>query len=1141
MAKLTLKSERQIQTDILTKIIAELGLNDVNTGSVLDIITQAIAQEDFAQYVAMAQIARLVNLDAITGQDLDNKAFEYGLTRRLALKASGKINILRPASFEKVSTTFFAGSPAPIVGDTQIDVNDASNALIGTSGTLILGRGTENEEEVTYAAAPIDNTNYWRFVISALTKNHAVEETIILKQGSDETILAGTSVRVPSTGTSAEILFKLDDDTVLLAGEDQVTGVNITAIVAGETGNIPVKAIEGEEAFPTPPFSGARAENLSKFTTGRNRQTDDELRNAIRDHVQSLSRAVKQAILNAIVGLVDSDTAKRVVSANVVLPQDTAEPVKVYMDDGTGFEPSFDYRGFEPVVDEATGGETRLQLDIKPLVKAQIENNIEEPYDMSGGTKTLIYNVGSESETVTFAPSDFQFPDTGTAEEIVAAINDKATLIEARTSQSGKQVVITAKRDTNEDIQVTGGTSNSILGFPTDLKSTLFLYIDDELKSKDGETAILDSQNQSPFNLNAIGAAPWYLNVVIDGKTANPQVVTFQAADFDDASAATVQEIVDVINAQLAGAIAIGVSNNTKVRLISNTELSTASKLNVTGGSINDATNGLNFSTVEKVGKNGDYTLNRELGTIELNTPLLANQTVSTASIFTRARLRASLSELYAPANGETLVISVDGGGDQVVTFDATFASGKSAQDTADFINDQLLGATAIVRQVGGQNFLEINTNTYDEATGSLEIKGSSTANSSFGFDLDTIVTNQRPHKASQLSGNQGPFEFAEADSLVVILDNDIVNNTFAIIMDYDGDVTLGTSTTIWRASAFSNIFQNDDELVDFYAAFLTGLNTTSGTVLNVTDQTGNTWRYEFDSLPANLADYAVGDLVKITGLSQSSNNGFFVITAVNTAGNGYIEVTNSSGIAESGQAGTALLSQKRQITDYVTSTGQITVGSGFVNIPVIGDEFIVIPSTIKNLEQFINNTKITSFSLKGIVEGADNNTRLQLSSKSEGSDGYIQVSGGKANNKLAFDTSVFRGLQAYNYYTGLLALVHKTIYGDDQDLVSFPGVGAAGIQFQVLAPTVKELSVNIDVTLEEGISLASLENSIKSAITGYINNLGVGEDVIIEKIRAAVIAIRGIRDVVLNLPLTNTAIADNELARTRDSLIIIG
>lgn len=1138
---LRLKSERQIQADMLATLISELGLNDINAGSVLDVLTQAVAQEDFAQYVQLAQVARMTNLDSLTGTDLDNKAFEFGLEREQAKKASGTIQILREASFVKVSTTFFAGSPAPLAGDTHIDVNDASSALYGTSGTLILGRGTPNEEEVTYSTAPVNNTNFYRITVSALAKDHAIEETVILKQGSDETILAGTEVVVPSTGTNEEIKFTITNDVTLLAGEDKVTGVPVLAVEPGTKGNIPIKAIEGTEAFPTEPFAGARAENTVKFTTGKDRETDDELRDSIRDHIQSLSKGVKVAILNAVVGLVDPDTAKRVVSANVVLPVSTSDPVKVYIDDGTGFEPSFESQGFESVLAKSTGGEERLQLDIFPLVKAQVETNLAEPYDMTGSPKTLTYNVGTQSETIQFSSGEFDFPESATAEEIVTIINNKATLIEARTSQSGARVTIMGKTDTNEDIQVTGGTANSILGFPTDKKSTLFLYIDDELKSKDGETAFIDSQNQAPFNLAAIGAFPQTLTVVVDKKTANSQTVTFQSADFSDTTAATVAEIVAVINAQLAGATAEAADNNTRVRIVSNTELSEASAIHITGGTANDATNGLNFSTTQVTGINGDYTLNRELGLLELNSPLTANSSVTAGSRFTRAKLRASLSELYSPGNGETLVIAVDGGSDQTITFDSTFAAGKSAEDTADFINAQLKGATAIVRTVGGLNYVEINTDTYDQAIGSIQIKSSSTANASFGFTLDTVKTNQKPHKAYRVSGNQGPFEFAEGNVLVVVLNDDSVNSTYSIVFDYDAVVTSGTSTTVFAASGLTNIFGSDDVLNDFYVAFVSGPNTTTGVATTVTNQGGNTWRYDFSALPANMANFAIGDIARISGMNESSNNGNFLITGISSAGNGYIEVTNASGIAESGATGDITIGQRRQITDYVASTGQITVGSAFSNTPANTNSMILLPSTIDNVVNFMNNTKVTSISTKADISGVDQNRKLQIASKKDGSEGYVQITGGSANSLFDFSTDVIRGLQGYNYYTGLLKLVQKTVYGDDTDLVSFPGVSAAGITVQILAPTVREVSFNLDIELKEGISIGAVENEVKSAITGYINNLGVGEDVIIEQVRARVIRIDGITDVTLNTPTANIAISDGELARTRDSLILLG
>ncbi len=1134
---LILKSERQIQAEILSRLISQLGLTDINPGSVNDVLTQAIAQQDFALYYQIAQVSRLVDIDSLTGDDLDNKAFEYGLTRRQPEKTKGTITIFRPDGFVKVSTTFYAGSAAPIADDTEIDVNDASNALISTSGTLILGRDTNNEEEVTYSAAPIDNTTFWRFTLdNPLTKDHSIEETVILKQGNDEIILAGTVVVVPATGVSNEIRFETDNDVVLQSGEDRIEDVEITAVEAGSTSNISVGAIDGESAFPSAPFAGARAKNEIKFTTGQDLEEDDALRDRIKNYIQGITRAVKQAILNAIVGLVDPETAKRVVSASIVLPVDVAGDVKIYIDDGTGFEPSFESRGFETILAQSTGGEQRLQIDKFPVVKAQVESNSSEPYNMSSGALTLDYQVGNISETVTFNPADFRFPEIATAEEIVSIINDRSTLLEARTSQIGKYVLLTAKVDVNERVQITGGTANSILNLPIDEKSTLNLYIDDVEMSKDGETAILDSENESPYNLLAIGAYPHELNLIVDGKSANPQVVAIDTTDVVNPAAVTVQEIVAVLNRDLVGVVASGIDNNTKVRIESLTKLSSSSKLEVTGGSLNNSINGLDFSTDEVVGVNGDYKFNRELGIVELATPLIANKTVTANSQFTRGKQLAANSELYNPANGETLVIRVDGA-DQTITFDGTFGAGKTAQETADFINLTLSGATASVRIIGGLNYLQIATNTY-QTSGSLMIRSTSTANSSFSFPEDVTSQSTSPSKAYLLSGSSGPYQFAENDSLVVVMNNDIVNSTYSVLLNYADVVSTAGSTTAFRALGLTSIFPNSGQLITYYIAFKNGANTDSSNIESVTLQGGGIARYTFNPAPVTLATYAAGDLFKVEDLLDSENNGYFVISAV---GADYVDVSNADAIATAAETGTGTVSQRRQISAYNNLNGLITVSSGFSNAPQIGDDLIVIPSTVDDVVDYMNNTKITSLSLKAVIEPADNKTKIQISSKLEGSDGYVQVTGGAANSKLNFSTALYRGLAAYSYWTGLLALVHKTIYGDDSDLASYPGYGAAGITFRVLAPTVKQVEIELDVTLAEGVTISSLENDIKSAVTGYINTLGVGQDVIIERIRAAVIAISGITDVVINSPTANIAIADNEVSRVSDPDVLIG
>jgi uncharacterized phage protein gp47/JayE len=1136
MANLTLLSERQIQAQILARLIAQLGINDVNPGSVIDVLTQAVAQQDFSLYYQIAQVTRLVDLDALSGTDLDNKAFEYGLERVTATKTKGQVDILRPIGFVKVSTTFYAGSPAAIAGNTTIDVNDASNVLIGSSGTLIIGRGTNNEEEINYSVAPVNNTVFWRYTLaSPLVNNHAVEETVILKQDIDRVIVAGTVVVVPATGVTAQLTFTTDSDNTLLAGEEEVDGVEVTASVPGTASNISVGAISGAAAFTSPPFAGAQAFNPQKFTTGLDLESDDSLRDRIKNYIQGISRGVKQAILNAIVGLVDPGSAKRVVSASIIDPVATTDAVKIYIDDGTGFEPSFDSVGFE-TIRTTTGGEQRFQVAQFPVVKAQLQANSFEPYDMSSGPLTLQYQVANVSETITFQTSDFLTPNIARAQEIVARINALSTLLEARTADGGTSIIINAKADTNENLQITGGTANAIINFPTDRKDTISLYVDDVKLSKDGLTALVDSQNHAPFNLAAIGAYPHTLSMIVDGKTANPQTCSIGTSDVSDQTSVTAQEICNVINRDIAGVLATTIDSGANVRIQSLTLLSASSKIQITGGDLNDATHGLNMTTAQQVGADGDYTFNRELGIIETMSPLAANKVVTLGSIFTRAKLRAAVPELYSPSTGQTLVISVDGGADQTITFDNTFAGGGTAQQLADFINLQLRGGTALVRTVAGVNYLEINTNTY--SGGTIKIESSSTANGSFSFTLSSTATSTAPNKAFLVSANAGPYNFAQGDSLVVVVDNDIVNNTFSILMNYAAAVTVGSTTSVFRSSTLSQIFPVASELVNYYVAFTSGANTTAGVVDQVNVLGGGTVKYHFSTIPPGFGSYAVGDLFSVSGLNESENNGNFGITAI---GSDYVEVINANGVNGTSETGACVLSLRRRVSAYSAGTGQITVATPFLAVPAAMDNFIVIPSTVDNLVSYINNTKITSFTLKGTVEGVNNDQYLQLSSDSEGSDGYIQITGGAANIQLGFVTTVFRGLQAYSYWTGLLKLVHQTIYGDDEQLSAFGGIGAAGITFRVLAPTVRQLEIQLTLTLANGVTISSLQNVVKSAVTGYVNTLGVGDEVIIEQIRAAVIAIPGITDVVIVTPTANIPINDNERADVANSDILIG
>lgn len=1473
MTKLTLKSEQQIVGDMARLVLARTGLNDLNPGSLFLTLLQAAAQEDFAQYYNMLQIIRNYNLDTTTGTDLDNRAFEYGITRKPLLASSGRIDILREASFVKIATTFYTGFRSRISGDTQIFLNNA--AAFPTSGaqqTIIVGRGTPNEEEVTYTPSgsnPQDNVNYFLITLDIpLSNDHSLEESVILKQGTDTFIAAGTVVKVPASGRTPEVSFTTTVDATILAGDDRVEDVNIICSQPGTVGNIGVNAITGVTAFANPPFAGARAVNASAFSNGQDKETDTSLRNQIKAHIQAISQSTKAGISNAINGLVDSETAKRVVSSNIILPDNVGLPVKIYIDDGTGFEPDFKEQGEEVIISSAKGGEIRLQLDLFPLVKAQVETLKEEPFDMSTNGLTLNVNVGNQSESVTFFANEFSIPEAATSEEVVKAINNSATLIEARTSEVGKRIVINAKADVNEDIQVTGGTANAVLNFPTNKVQTFYLYKNDKLLSKDGETAFVDSGDLEPFDFSGIDRP---LSVTVDGKTANVQTATIHQSDFASpaaAASASAAEVAAIINAQIAGATASAV--NGRLRITSNTELSSLSKIKI---NTSLAQGVMAFSTTQVVGKDQDYKLNPELGIIELVTPLVKNDLVTAGTRNTRGFLTASLPQNYAFAGAETLIISVDGGSLQTITF--VTATNQTAQQVADFINLTLVGATAVVRTIGNNTYLEIRTNTLDASLGSIRISSTSTSNTIFGFTTDTTVANLLPHTAYQVATNGGAYAFVEGNTLVIVLDDDNTGKTFVITMNYGAVVTSGTSTTVFGATGLTSVFPVNSSLVQFFVVFKDGANTITGPIQKVENPVSGTFRYYFKNpAPTNFQDFTNNDQATFSNMDQAGNNGNFLLTstvaigtvhapviskatsnpsaltpssgdrylvspnaqttlnanvidrtianpgqsatftvtiatpavftvtghqlnagdpfiptttgalptgltagntyyvlstgltantfqasaspggaAINTTGaqsgvhtlkapgtlvpttgdahiiatnannttvanvkgrytdstngavqtiHGYryiingtglnawaghdnqiaqyngigtpgwlfitpadkdvafsevdgkfhqfdgsngiwvrndwggkagkiatwsgsawtfgtpldkevrlvtgeskkyqyalstntwtynewggkgdqiaiwggsswtyevaasndtvivndetktyqytgsgwvvfafwVEVSNAAGVVEAATgSGTGLIGQRRRITAYNSTSGAITLLTPVRATPTVNENFIILPRTRANVVTFFNNTKVTSLSTKAFIELVQNGTKIQISSQLDGSDGFVQVTGGKANDILQFSNSQYKGLRAYAYYTGLIKLVHSTIYGDEQDLVTFPGVGASGIKFQILPPTVEEVGFSVDVTLGEGISLSSVENEIKTQIISYVNGLGIADEVILSAIESKILDVQGVIDVSITTPTANIQTAENELARSKASLISI-
>jgi uncharacterized phage protein gp47/JayE len=501
MATFTPKSRQQITADMASKLAAETPITDFTAGSTVLTLLEVAAQEDFNQYVQMLEIIRNYSLDTTEGEDLDRRASEFGLRRDAATPHSGFVTI-SDSRFTKIFSKLYAGLPGPVAGATTIFVDDAST--FPTSGSVYIGRGTPNTEgPISYTAAPVDQTSFWEITLdTALANDHGTDETVILSQFGNRSVEAGTEIKIPESDFSEEATFQLNQEAILLDGEDSISNVLVTA---DDPGAFPVPA-NSISQFSSPPFTGARVRNNVPFTNGQDEESDQSLRDKIRDTIQSLSRGVKVAIRNGIIGLIDPETNSSVVSANIIPPVILADgPTRVFIDNGRGLEPEINPLGLEVLITEATGGESFFQLLNFPLVKANVISQNVDPFAIVGG-ETLIYRIGTDEEAFTFVASDFRNPGNARATEISEAINNRANLIEARTitDEQGVKIILFAKARENEDIQILdSSTAQPLLNFTTRRIFTTKVYKNDKLLTKDGTTASLISEAQ-PYNLDTL-------------------------------------------------------------------------------------------------------------------------------------------------------------------------------------------------------------------------------------------------------------------------------------------------------------------------------------------------------------------------------------------------------------------------------------------------------------------------------------------------------------------------------------------------------------------------------------------------------------------------------------------------------------
>lgn len=1171
----------EIVGEMINRLISVTPLTDINFGSVFTVMLEAAAQEDDEQYFQMLELIRAYSLDTTSGSDLDDRAFEYGITRLNAQTATTSV-IIGDSAITKVSTGVYSGLSGAVAG--SFSVNGDSSLNFPTTGSLIVGRGTPNVETVIYSSVTV-YPNYVRFNLStALAYDHGTDETIILSQGGNRLIVGGVVLKVPASDLSAEIPFTVDANATILDGEEIVEGVGVTASVSGSSANVPIGTIT---AFSSLPFSTAYVTNPQRITNGRDVESDQELRDRIKDTIQSLSRGTSKAITTGVLDLVSEVDNKRVVSASIIEPTIPADVVKLFIDDGTGFVPTFNSIGFETVVASATGGEKFLQVNNFPIVKAFVETQDAEPYNMSGNT-LLFVEIGGTTETILFTSTDFAVPASASAQEVLQAINRNATLFEARVSSGGSKVRIFSRQNFDEEIIVTGGSANTSLNFPTDKKYTTKLYLQRNnrvtLLQKDGSSSVMESLSSAAYNMSA----NTYLTIIADGKASNLSYIHFDPSEFINAAAATSKEVALIINEQLPGAEAFSSSNDTRVSLTSNVKRSLSSKIRVVENFTkillyNDlATTYADITTQSRTAAINVMVLAGDLDTLyfgHIDVPFssiyFALSTAASASVVMHLEFWDGSTWKDLGYFDETNGLIQDGS----IFFKAPPVWQRTVVDSVGpYYWVRLRRDMAALAQPPVESRLRICSANEIFNFSESEKSGSNsdyTLNRFIGqIELNTplsagdvVTLGSEATRATMVSNGQ-PFGLSGGESLNIEVDGTVQTATF-VASDF---FTPGAALASEVINKLNSVIRGVEAYVSGIGRIAVRTNTwgTSGSI-RVTGGTANAFLQFTSTKIENLEPHLTAlestvaapwtfpkdyDLIVIMN-GNSANN-----LTVPTHRDGDVKAgTNASQIVDatlqpvfplSGDltmdsgydvliTSGAQVGERRQISGYTPVTGTITLSTNLSGIPAVGDTYQIIARTARQLSKLWNNKQITLLSVQADVSASNSGTKIQISSKISGELGSVQISGGLANTILQFSTLTKLGIDGYRHFTGLAQKVQWTIDGraDDQD--NYPGIRAGGVQVEVLEPVRRPIKVEVDVTTREGITLSSISNDVKSAISAYVNTLPVGGDVIISEIICSVKETSGVFDIKMISPIVNIAIADNELARIDENDISVG
>lgn len=117
----------------------------------------------------------------------------------------------------------------------------------------------------------------------------------------------------------------------------------------------------------------------------------------------------------------------------------------------------------------------------------------------------------------------------------------------------------------------------------------------------------------------------------------------------------------------------------------------------------------------------------------------------------------------------------------------------------------------------------------------------------------------------------------------------------------------------------------------------------------------------------------------------------------------------------------------------------------------------------------------------------------------------------------------VIPGIDGYIRNTGLIEEANRTVYGDESQSSSYPGIAAAGANININGPLARRIQVSLALRITTGISTLDIQNKVRSAVAAVINETGVGSPVAISELISAAQSVNGVVAVTVLSPTYGT------------------